>query len=206
MSSTYECPRTTCVCASRGVSRAACPALTPETSHSLLSREFKNFHDQHRVNFLKYARSRGLSFEDAEDIIHEAFLILYRKWPEVLGSTNRQAYAFTVVKGAIADHCRREDRQPTTTASLDSASTRASAAPQTESNEVNRLITMLDIERALAALPERQAECMRLYALLDLTTAEIARYLDIDRSTVTSNLHAARRRLTAANAQRGRTK
>ena len=165
--------------------------LAGETSTAELSPTFRSFHDTHRVNFLKYVRSRGLSFHDAEDIVNDAFLTLYRRWSRFLASENREAFAFTFVKNALADHCRREDRQPTATGTVDDERARQGQ----QRDDVDGLITVLDLQSALDRLPERQAECMRLYALLDLSTQAIADYLDITPSTVTSNLHKARQHL-----------
>jgi DNA-directed RNA polymerase specialized sigma24 family protein len=70
---------------------------------------------------------------------------------------------------------------------------RAKASP----NEMDSLIGVLDVHQAIAELPERQADCMRLHVLFDQDIDEVALYLGISASAVTSNLYYARRKLAA---------
>jgi DNA-directed RNA polymerase specialized sigma24 family protein len=68
---------------------------------SLLPDDFVAFHDRHRVPFLKYGRSRGLSGEDAEDVVSEAFLSLYRARDRFQQSDNPQAFAFKILRDTL---------------------------------------------------------------------------------------------------------
>jgi len=179
------------VCVGRRLATGACPALQAGASDGqLLSRDFGNFHDAHRVVFLKYARFRGLSYFDAEDVVHEAFVTLYRKRERLWQSDNHEAFAFTVLRNAIVDYFRWKDRQPVATGTVDDL-----LYCEPVSDEVDRLILQLDLRRELDRLPDRQADCMRLHALLDQDTDTVARYLGISQSAVTSNLSHARKGL-----------
>ena len=37
-----------------------------------------DFHDLHRVRYLKYARGRGISRAEAEEVVSQTFLLLYK--------------------------------------------------------------------------------------------------------------------------------
>ncbi|GAA2814092.1 RNA polymerase sigma factor [Saccharopolyspora taberi] len=152
----------------------------------LLGAAFTAFHDAHRVNFLKYARARGLSFHDAEDVVNDAFVQLYRNRERLANSDNPAALGFKVVRDAVADHCRRQDRQPVPTAAVDD---------RPGPDEVTAVVTRVDLERAIDQLPQRRADCMRLHAFLDQDARAIADYLEISVSAVRTHLYLARRHL-----------
>lgn len=151
------------------------------------------FHDEHRLNFVKYVRSRRLGPHDAEDVVNEAFLILHRKWNEFALCDNPPAFAFKILVDCVADHTRRLDRRPTPVdISRDHGRTWVPDDPS------ETVIVRVDLERAIDALPTRQSECLRLHYFVGLPTSEIARYLEISQSAVTSHLFDGRRRLEAA--------
>ncbi|WP_424187990.1 RNA polymerase sigma factor [Actinokineospora sp. G85] len=153
----------------------------------LLDGDFAAFHDLHRVNFVKFAELRGLSRHDAEDVVGEAFVVLYRKRVALRAADSPKAFAFKVVKDAMADFWRR-DRPPEPVGD--------EVAEPVAPDDVGALVARLDFQRALTTLPERQAECLALYALLGQNTADIGQYLGISDSAVRSHLSDARRKLT----------
>ena len=193
-----ECPRISCVCVLRGTPASSCPlSSAPITSSGLLPQEFIDFHNEHRLNFLKYVRVRGLSREDAEDIVNDTFLALYRARERMACSNNRVAFAFKILRDALVDHYRRSDRSPATVELFSESMQEERENTQARADEMESLIGVLDVYRAIADLPERQADCMRLHALFDQDIQEVARYLGISASTVASNLQYARRKIAA---------
>jgi RNA polymerase sigma factor (sigma-70 family) len=191
-----ECPRASCVCINKGVSANNCPLFTGAAPTSaLLSWDYVSFHNENRVKFLKYVRFRGLSPEDAEDIVNDTFLVLYRARERLLSSDNQAAFGFKVLRDALMDHYRRSDRSPATVPLVDDALQDAHQRAGASIDGLDSLIGVLDVRKAIDELPERQSDCMRLHALLDLDIDEVARYLDITPSAVRSHLHIARRKL-----------
>ena len=148
------------------------------------------FHDENRLNFVKYVRSRRLGANDAEDVVNEAFLILHRKRDEFAACDNPPAFAFKILGDCVADYTRRLDRRPTP---IDVSQDRGREWIPDDPSET--VIVRIDLERAIDALPARQAECLRLHYFVGLPTGEIARYLEISQSAVTTHLLDGRRRL-----------
>ncbi|MFE1519610.1 RNA polymerase sigma factor [[Kitasatospora] papulosa] len=161
-------------------------------SPTILSAELSAFHDSHRLNFVKYARSRGAQPDEAEDIASTAFLTLYRAGQAFLAADNRDGFAFKVLRDTIADHFRHRSRRP-----------RTQALPEEPGNlfgadcggAIDAVNCRVDIERALQALPARQADCLSMNLLLDLSREQIAHYLGISASAVSSHLSTGRRAL-----------
>lgn len=148
-----------------------------------------NFHDVHRVVFLRYARSRGISRDEAEDVVSRTFLQLYRAGALFLSADNRPAFGFKVLRDVLADHFRAADRRPRTQPLA------AGDERPTTDGGISELICRLDVEKALELVPPQQADCLRLHLFLDLSPTQIGFYLGIKRSTVSSHLSAGRQRL-----------
>lgn len=93
-----------------------------ETRHSLLLRlsscqgeawdEFVEIYEQ---AILRYSRSRGLQFSDAEDAVQEVFLAVHKyfndKQPK-LTKGRFSAWLFCVARNIAVDHVRRKQRDP----------------------------------------------------------------------------------------------
>ncbi|MFF9914771.1 sigma-70 family RNA polymerase sigma factor [Streptomyces sp. NPDC013457] len=155
--------------------------------------ELTAFHDAHRLNFVKYARSRNVQSADAEDVVSAAFLTLYRAGQAFLAADNRTAFAFKVLSDTIIDHFRRRDRRPRTQALAGEPDDYCGGG--TGDGGIESVICRVDVERALQALPARQADCLRLRLFLELSREQIARYLGISPSAVSSHISAGRRAL-----------
>ncbi|WP_331739988.1 sigma-70 family RNA polymerase sigma factor (plasmid) [Streptomyces goshikiensis] len=168
------------------------PAPLGELGASILPWELSAFHDAHRLDFIQYARIKHVPHEDAEDVVSKAFLTLYQAGQSFLTASKPQAFAFKVLKDTIADHFRRSDRRPRTQALTDEVE-----RPRSVDGSIDDVICRTDVERALDSLPPRQADCLRLSLLLELPRQQIAQYLGISPSAVSSHLSEGRRELQA---------
>ncbi|WP_331747103.1 sigma-70 family RNA polymerase sigma factor (plasmid) [Streptomyces sp. NBC_00853] len=205
LTSDFPCARTGCEQGAE-VSCVTCPygptmmeVKPPSTpaleslSPTILSAELSAFHDSHRLNFVMYARGRGAQREEAEDVVNTAFLTLYRAGEAFLAADNRDGFAFKVLRDTIADHFRRRSRRPHTQALPEEPGD--CGGTDGGSGDIDSVICRVDIERALQALPPRQADCLRLQLLLELSREQIAHYLGISPSAVSSHLSTGRRAL-----------
>lgn len=165
------------------------PTIDTSVRVGILPQGLADFHDVHRVVFLRYARSRGISREDAEDVVSRTFLQLYRAGELFLSADNRPAFGFKVLRNVLTDHFRAADRRPRALPLV------AWDERPTTDGGIGELICRLDVEKALELLPPQQADCLRLHLFLDLSPTQIGLYLGIKRSTVSSHLSAGRRRL-----------
>jgi RNA polymerase sigma factor (sigma-70 family) len=143
------------------------------------------------MRFVKYVRSRGVTRDEAEDVVNQAFLQVFRAQQSFLTAKNRSAFAFKVLGDVVVDHFRALDRRPRTLALIDH-----SFSSPTGDGGIEALICRLDVEKALDQLPSRQADCLRLELFLDMSTTQIAYYLDISPSAVRSHRSVGRQQLT----------
>ena len=122
------------------------------------------------------------SVGDAEDIVQDAFLGLYRRWDKLRDTTYPLAY----VRASVLNGCRtamrrkaRESRLPFLT-DIPVGSAESHALLGEEQRQV---------ARALSLLPSRQREALVLRYYLDLSEEEIAQTMGISRGTVKSATH-----------------
>ena len=167
------------------------PALD-SVDPTILPATLSAFHDTHRLNFIKYARSRNVQLEEVEDVVSKTFLTLYKAGQAFLGADNRTAFAFKVLSDTIIDHFRHRDRKPRTQALPDEPDSHNAGGSD---GGIESVICRVDVERALRALPTRQADCLRLHLFLELSRQQIAQYLGISASAVSSHLSVGRQAL-----------
>ncbi|MGW3915198.1 RNA polymerase sigma factor [Streptomyces sp. NPDC005070] len=164
------------------------PALGTGDETGIVPQALTDFHDLHRVVFLKYVRSRGVTRDEAEDVVSRTFLQLHRAEKAFLAADNRAAFGFKVLRDTLADHFRAADRRPRT------LPLPAVGEPFAD-GRISELICRLDVEKALELLPPQQGDCLRLHLFLDLSPTQVGFYLGITRSTVSSHLSAGWQRL-----------
>lgn len=129
-------------------------------------------------------RLSGGRVNQAEDWLQEGFL---QAWRTLDGLNDPQSFGAWLkrltINLALSD--RRRPELATATASLDVQAVPAPPWPAAD----------LDLERAVAALPQRAREVLVLFCLEGLTHAEIARSMGIDAGTSKAQLHRARQLL-----------
>jgi RNA polymerase sigma-70 factor (sigma-E family) len=128
----------------------------------------------------------------AEDVVHDAFAGLCRRWGHVADAGKAQAYLRSSVLNGCRSVLRRQARAPQLAALSPEAL--GADAPLLASEDRRAVLA------ALRRLPDRQREVLVLRYYLDLPDAEIARAMGIRESTVRSTAHrglaAAERILT----------
>jgi RNA polymerase sigma-70 factor (sigma-E family) len=145
---------------------------------------------EHALGLVRLAVVMTGDRAQAEDVVQEAFLGLYRRWEHLTDRSAPLAY----VRVSVVNGCRKAVRRR---ARLDSLSPFGETAEGTgehaESAEARALLS--EEQRAVAAalrdLPQRQREALVLRYYLDLSEEEIARTMGVTRGTVKSATHRA---------------
>ncbi|OEJ36360.1 RNA polymerase sigma factor [Streptomyces agglomeratus] len=172
-----------------------------EGSRSLVFDEFVFGRRQVYVNaaYLKLG-----SRDDAREVANETFFKLHLKWDEALASENTSAFAWTILKGVIADTLRKRDRRPCTPSGLMTFEEGLAFEPTVRAiagipaDEIEQMPRRMLIHQAIAELPERQRICIKLHYLSGHTAEEIADSIGLTASTVRSHLASGREALAKA--------
>jgi RNA polymerase sigma-70 factor (ECF subfamily) len=161
----------------------------------MLEGEFRALFDAHGVYVMKSLRRLGVRPGDVEDLTHEVFLTVLRKWDTYDATRPPRPWLFAfALRMASAyrqsAYVRREGFETTERADRGKA---ASA----ESLLVERQESAL-VYRALEALDYDKRVVFTMFELDERTAADIAAELDIPQNTVFSRLRAAREEFTQA--------
>lgn len=118
-----------------------------------------------------------------EDIAQEAFCSAFRRWDRIRTYDNPAAWVRRVAANMATSAWRRRAREANALSRL-RRRREVDVAEPTAGDE--------EFWEAVRRLPPRQAHCLSLRYLEDLTTAEIAAVLGIAEATVRVHLHVAR--------------
>lgn len=127
---------------------------------------------------------------DAEDLVQETYLRAFRFAHRFEPGTHLRAWLFQILRNTFLTFYRREAHQPVLLAGDPGE---GPAEDRAEAGEAHPAATAVDLERALAGLPEEFRSVLLLADLEGLQLTEIAQVMDTPVGTVKSRLFRARR-------------
>jgi RNA polymerase sigma factor (sigma-70 family) len=127
---------------------------------------------------------------DAEDVLQETFASLWHSARQLDANRSLEVWLLVIARRRAIDHLRKRRR-------LDTAGPVPPPAPLPADDPVDRISRALQVQQALAELPEEQQHIVRLAYFEDLTQAVIAERLKLPVNTVKTRLFRALRRLGA---------
>jgi len=153
---------------------------------------FEELYRRHSTQLFNLAWRMCGTRADAEDLLQEIFLQAYRKLPEFRGDSSVGTWLYRLAMNRCLDHLKsRQTRTNGATTTLDEQAMPA-RRPAGDAG-VNRL----DLERAIAQLPDGARAAFLLHDVEGFQHQEIAAILGISEGTSKSQVHKARMRLRA---------
>jgi RNA polymerase sigma-70 factor (ECF subfamily) len=130
---------------------------------------------------------------DAEDLLQEIFLSAHRKLDGFRGDSALGTWLYRLATNHCLDHLRsRAARMNQVTDALEDEPGQAAGRSLAE-----QTVTKMDLERALARLPEGCRAAFVLHDVQGLEHREVAEVLGVAEGTSKSQVHKARQRLRA---------
>ena len=155
---------------------------------------FEDLHRQHATRLFNLAWRMLGDRTDAEDAIQEVFLQAFRKVAGFKGDATLGTWLYRLTVNLCIDRLRgRANKEGQRTQSLDT--TNAWPAPTRSSVELS--VDRLDLERAIAELPEGCRAAFLLHDVEGYDHREVGRILGISDGTSKSQVHKARLRIRA---------
>jgi RNA polymerase sigma-70 factor (sigma-E family) len=153
---------------------------------------------EHALGLIRLALLLTGDAPAAEDIVHDAFCGLHRRWDQL----RQRAAPLPYLRAAVVNGCRSEIRRLRYARRRDSRL----ADPAAWSAEAAALVSeeRREVLAALARLPARQREALVLRFYLELSEAEMAAAMRVTRGTVKSTTArgiAALRRILEENSR-----
>jgi RNA polymerase sigma-70 factor (ECF subfamily) len=154
--------------------------------------EFETIYREHHRRVYAIALRFARDPQGAEEIVQDAFVRAWRSLPSFNGNSRLSTWLHSVAVNAALDGVRKRSRREAMIASepdIDRyAGELARAMPEAD----------LDLERAVASLPDGAREVVILHYMEGYPCAEIAKRLGVVEGTVKSQLHRARKLLKEA--------
>lgn len=157
------------------------------------------------ATFLAFYRRLGVTPSEAEDLVQEVFLKLFRHADTYQPSGRFQAFAFRIARNAWIDRNRRRATRPRLVGGTASGNSEADESDELFLQEpatlpspgalAERKEEAGRVEGALAQLSEGQRLVFELGVVQELAYSEIARVLEIPEGTVKSRMFHAVRKL-----------
>jgi len=156
-------------------------AVTP--AHAARRERFELIAEQVLEPLQRYLRRRTDGADDADDVLADVLLVLWRRLDEVPAESLPWCYG--VARGCLANHRRGEQRRLRLVRRL---AAEPVTTPATDD---------LDLSEALRSLRPDDREVLRLWAWEQLAPREIAVVLGITANAASIRLHRATKRLRA---------
>ncbi len=173
-------------------------ATSAATRPSRLEEEVVALFDQLRSPVLRYLLSLRVPAPDAEEIVQEVFLLLFRHLRQDKSRANLQGWVFKVAHHLALKHrtrTRRHAEHFSDVPDLAAVSGQITPGPEERLEELERQERLLAVVRAM---PEQDQCCLSLRAE-GLRYRDIAEVLGISLGSVANSLERALSRLTRAD-------
>jgi RNA polymerase sigma factor (sigma-70 family) len=143
---------------------------------------------EREVDYIFHAlRRHGLGEADAEDVVQEVFLVMWRRWAEYDRSRPLRAW-LSGIAFRVAYHHRGRAVREVPGGLIDAVDQQPTPEDLASGNSVRALVL-----RVLAELPERERTLVRLHDIEDVPMRDIAEVLGIPLQTAHSRLRNGRR-------------
>ncbi|MGB7295781.1 MAG: RNA polymerase sigma factor [Candidatus Aminicenantales bacterium] len=165
-------------------------------------REFDEIYDRYRGDVFRFLFSLTRNQAEAEDMFQEVWLRVVRHGPARPQREDLRPWLLTIVLNLHRDMLRKKRVRRLFLVRRygeEQSSSRRPDGPVLQATDPAQLneqaVLQRDIDRAVAALPEKQRRVFLLSEVEDLPLAEIAAVLKVPLGTVKSLLHRALKRL-----------
>lgn len=144
---------------------------------------FRKFFDRHHKHLYHFLLKRGVSEQVAEDLIQQAFLMIWEKREEIDETKSLRAYLFRIAYTRMLNHIRDHKKFSSTEPVNPVTATPDEVMVHEELKE--------KIEAAISAMPEKRQTVFRLCFLQEFSYKEAASTLDISVKTVENHMGLA---------------
>jgi RNA polymerase sigma-70 factor (ECF subfamily) len=172
------------------------PALASDSDPAIIARvlggardEFETLVRRHNQRLFRAARAILRSDVEAEDVLQQTWLEVYRHLGQFRGDSQFTTWATRIAVNAALAHARK---QPVIAEVVDEPD-RHTPDEAVENQQLGKIL-----ERCLAELPQGSREVMVLRDVLELDTAETAEALGLSQEAVRVRLHRARSAVAAS--------
>lgn len=164
------------------------PSVSSETP---LSQWFTREVAPHRPKIRRYLLGKFCRQIDVDDVLQETFLRLWRS-ASIRPVRQPRAMLYVIARNTALNHLRRRSRNLVVDVTADCATSVADDAPGVP-EQLHRKHRLEQLDRALASLPPRAREVIKMRRIEGLRCRQIAELLGISERTVEAHIANALR-------------
>lgn len=153
---------------------------------------FRAFFDMHYPALYRFMRSRGMSHDEAEDLVQKAFVMIWDKRSGIDETKSLRAYLFQITYTRMLNHVdyhsKFKDEDPPEEDS-------GVINPETDA-DYSELVA--HIKKIIASMPEKRGMVFELCFMKQFTYKETAETMDVSVKTVENHMALAFKDMRAA--------
>ena len=143
----------------------------------------------------------GVPRSDAEDVVQEVFVTVYRRLGDFEGRAQLKTWVFSIAVHFAQHYFRTRARKPGNRATANDIHALIDSRESGPASELERMEGLDALDRVLAKLNERQRVVFVLAELEQMTLQDIAEVVGSNANTVATRLRAARKAFEKALAR-----
>ena len=156
---------------------------------------FEQLYRQHAGRLYNLVYRMAGTAQEADDLLQEVFLHAHRKLGSFRGDSSLGTWLYRLGMNHCLDHLR--GRQARIGRATDSLDEEGMAEPVAPAPVVPAVISRMDLERAIARLPDGCRAAFLLHDVEGFDHREVGRILGVSEGTSKSQVHKARMKLRA---------
>lgn len=146
---------------------------------------FKHFFDAHYPTLYRFMRSRGMSHDEAEDLVQKAFVMIWEKRNGIDETKSLRAYLFQIAYSRMLNHIEynskfKDEDPPDEVSKTEDPDAIA---------DYSELLTQ--ITNIIASMPEKRAMVFELCFMKQFTYKETADVMNVSVKTVENHMALA---------------
>ncbi len=153
---------------------------------------FRTFYDRHYPGLYRFMVSRGMSHDEAADLVQNAFVMIWERRSDIDEKKSLRAFLFQIAYSRMLNHITYQSKFT------------GDAAPDVQTGEIGETDSERDlnysellgrIRKVIAAMPEKRATVFELCFMKQFTYKETAEALGVSQKTVENHMALAFRNL-----------
>lgn len=154
---------------------------------------------RHQAEIYRYALQLTRNSADADDLYQETMMKAYRAFGRLDASSNYRAWLYKIASNSFLSGRRKANRESPLDGAFELALT---AAPVDHAAKLDAADLLREVERFVAALPDKQRLALILRKYHELGYDEIAANLKCSEAAARANVHEALRKLRTCFGER----
>jgi RNA polymerase sigma-70 factor (ECF subfamily) len=146
---------------------------------------FKQFFEKHHTYLYRFLLKRGMSEQQAEDLIQQAFVKIWEQRTEIDETKSLRSYLFRIAYTRMLNQIR-DNKKFNDDADPDSKAAQSQTDATLEQQELSNAI-----ERAIQEMPEKRQLVFQLCYLQEFRYQEAAEFMEVSVKTIENHMGAA---------------